>query len=322
MRIDPAVAATRTAVRDTLAGQPDVRAGDLVLAAVSGGADSTALAAALAHVAPRLGLRAGAVTVDHGLQAGSTAHAAQVASTCRDLGLDPVTVATLTVGTAGGPEAAARDARHRALARVADEHGAAAVLFGHTLDDQAETVLLGLARGSGARSLAGMRRRTDTGSGACYLRPFLAVRRQTTVAACVASGLSHWDDPHNTDPAYARSRVRHTALPSIEAALGPGVAESLARTADQLRADADALDEWAKAASADLGVDALRSLPVAVRSRVLRLAAIAAGTPAGSLAAVHIGELDRLVTDWRGQGPVSLPGGLVGVRVCDRLTFR
>src|SRR5206468_2209753 len=157
----------------------------------------------------------------------------EVAGLLGKLGLDPVRSTAVTMPRPGpgapGPEAAARAARYGALDAAAEDYGAAAVLLGHTLDDQAETVLLGLARGSGARSLAGMRRRTDAGPGPCYLRPFLAVRRQATVAACAALGLRHWHDPHNADPAYARSRVRHTALPAIEEALGPGVAESLAR---------------------------------------------------------------------------------------------
>jgi tRNA(Ile)-lysidine synthase len=131
-----------------------------------------------------------------------------------------------------------------------------------------------------------------------------------------------WDDPHNADPAFARTRVRRDALPALEDALGPGVTEALARTAGLLRADADALDEWAKQLTGELSVEALLPLPRAVRRRVLRRAAIDAGAPAGSVSAAHIAELDRLVTDWHGQGPVSLPGGLVGERRCDRLVFR
>ena len=318
MRIDPAVSATRLAVRATLAA---LDAGDLVLAAVSGGADSLALAAALSREAPRAGLRAGAVTVDHGLQAGSAERAEVVAERCRSWSLDPV-VERVTVGRAGGPEAAARAARYAALGAAADRLGATAVVLAHTLDDQAETVLLGLARGSGARSLAGMPARAGR-----YLRPFLGIRRETTVAACAALGLDPWRDPHNTDPDFARARVRSDALPALEAALGPGVAEALARSADLLRDDADALDDWARQClgpnlDQDLDVAGLGALPRAVRRRVLRLAAIGAGSPAGDLAASHVGELDRLVTDWHGQGPVSLPGGLVGERRCDRLAFR
>src|SRR5579863_5592218 len=238
-----AVSEVRNAVRASLAG---LAPGDLVLAACSGGADSLALAAALAFVAPRAGLRAGAVTVDHGLQEGSAARAASVAAVLAGLGLDPVRTASVSVevgtGRAGGPEAAARTARYAALGRVAAGDGAAAVLLGHTLDDQAETVLLGLARGSGPRSLAGMPPRRGV-----FRRPLLGVRRTVTTAACEALGLRPWADPHNADRRFARVRVRLDALPAREGAIGPGVAEALARTAGQLRDDAEVLDEIAQA---------------------------------------------------------------------------
>jgi tRNA(Ile)-lysidine synthase len=313
--MDPAVATIRVAVRAALA---DLDAGDLVLAAVSGGADSLALAGAVATEAPRCGLRAGAVTVDHGLQAGSDDRARGVAACCAGLGLDPVEVATVRVGATGGPEAAAREARYAALAAAAVRLGATAVVLGHTLDDQAETVLLGLSRGSGARSLAGMAPRRGR-----LLRPLLGVRRETTLAACRALGLSPWDDPHNTDAAYARARVRATAMPALESTLGPGVAEALARSASLLRDDADALDGWAeRELQAPLEVARLAALPTAVRTRVLRRAAVAAGAVGGELSAGQVRDIDRLVTAWRGQGPVSLPGGLVAERSCDRLSFR
>jgi tRNA(Ile)-lysidine synthase len=315
VRHDPAVSRTRAAVRAALG---DLDSGALVLAAVSGGADSLALAAALAHVASRQRLRAGAVVVDHGLQPGSAARAAASADTCVALGLAPVDVVPVEVGTAGGPEAAARAARYDALARHADRTDASAVLLGHTLDDQAETVLLGLGRGSGSRSLAGM-----APAAGRWRRPFLDVRRSDTHAACVALGLEPWRDPHNDDPAFARVRVRRDALPALEVALGPRVAEALARTAALLRADADALDEWADAAMTEgMSVEALAALPQAVRTRVLRRAVIAAGAPSGAVTAGHVAEVDRLVVDWRGQRGVSLPGGLVAERRCDRLLFR
>ena len=234
----PAVSQLRSAVRECLA---DLEPGELVLAACSGGADSLALAASLAFVAPRQGLRAGGVTVDHRLQSGSARQAARVAAQLTGLGLEPVQVAAVTVGRRGGPEAAARSARYRALDERGQAAGAAAVLLGHTLDDQAETVLLGLARGSGSRSLAGM-----PGRAGMYRRPFLAIGRDQTRAACGALGLEVWEDPHNADSGYARARVRHHVLPTLEAALGPGIAEALARTAGQLRDDADALDELAR----------------------------------------------------------------------------
>ena len=307
-----AVAEIRNAVRACLS---DLGASELVLAACSGGADSVAVSAALAFVAPRAGLRGGGVTVDHGLQPGSAERAADVAALLGRLGLDPVCSMTVTVGEGAGPEAAARTARYGALDAAAREHKAAAILLGHTLDDQAETVLLGLARGSGGRSLAGMPARRGA-----YRRPLLGLRRAATAAACAELGLRTWQDPHNHDFRFARARVRHQALPALEDALGPGVAEALARTARALRADAECLDELAFAESGQLrescsdpaGLDSgwLRALPAAIRTRVLRDAAIMAGCPHGALTAGHVERIDALVTGWRGQRWVDLPGGV------------
>jgi len=325
---DPAVAAVRLAVRRSLASLT-LRERPLALAACSGGPDSLALAAALAFEAPRLGLRAGGITVDHGLQPGSGERATQVAATLRGLGLDPVACVRAEVtgrgdgGAYPGPEAAARQARYAVIEAAAVEFGATAVLLGHTLDDQAETVLLGLARGSGARSLAGMQVAVGR-----YLRPLLGLRRAETIAACAAQGLEPWDDPHNADHAFARTRVRQRILPLMEDLLGPGIAEALARTAAGLRADTDALDGLAAEAAerirsedGGLEVTALAELPAAIRTRVLRRAAIAAGALPGSLTASHISQLDALVMTWRGQRGTDLPGGLRCVRRYGRLQF-
>lgn len=341
----PAVAAIRLAVRRvlhdvlTLAPPPSAPGAaafsaafsegrpPLVLVACSGGADSMALASALAFEAPRLGVRAGGVTVDHGLQQGSDLRAAEVVSRLHALDLDPVEALTVTVGREGGPEAAARDARYAALDAAAERHGAAAVLLGHTRDDQAETVLLGLARGSGTRSLSGMA--VASGTGGRYRRPFLGLDRQTARKACLVQSLPVWEDPHNADPAYTRSRVRHEALPVLEKALGKGVVEALARTAQLSRDDADALDAWAVAVEPSvrddtgaLEVAKLYALPPAVRRRVLRRAAIEAGSPAGSLFARHIEEVDRLITGWRGQRAINLPGRVAVHRHGGRLVLR
>ena len=310
--LSPVVAAVRNAVRASLAG---LAPGDLVLAACSGGPDSLALAAALAFTAPRAGLRAGAVTVDHGLQEGSAGRAADVAATLRGLGLDPVRAVAVSVTGGGGPEAAARTARYAALEAAAADLGAAAVLLGHTLDDQAETVLLGLARGSGARSLAGMPPRRGI-----FLRPLLGVRRQATADACAALGLSPWADPHNADRRFARVRVRLDALPALEAALGPGVAEALARTAGQLRDDAEVLEQIV-AGERTVAAASLAGLPGAVRSRVLRSAALAAGCPAGALTAAHVTRIDELVTNWHGQRWIDLPGGVRATRRSGQVLF-
>ncbi|ACU77251.1 tRNA(Ile)-lysidine synthetase [Catenulispora acidiphila DSM 44928] len=322
----PAVAAIRLAVRKTLSG---LAPGGLVLVACSGGADSIALACATAFVAPRLSLRFGGLTVDHNLQEGSAAQAERVVRFLASLGFDPVESLSVRVEGHGGPEAAARVARYGALDAAAERLGAATVLLGHTRDDQAETVLLGLARGSGARSLAGMPAQAGR-----YARPFLDLPRATTVAASAAEGFEPWDDPHNADPAYTRSRVRHAAIPALSAALGPGIPEALARTAKMLREDTEALDAWAAREfdrllepfgdcdlSHYLDVSELSVLPTAVRRRVLRLAALRAGCPGSDLAAVHIEELDRLLTDWRGQGPLHLPSAVAAARRYGKLAF-
>ncbi|MET9107545.1 tRNA lysidine(34) synthetase TilS [Streptomyces zhihengii] len=318
-----AASPARAAAGGVATGRPE----PLVLVACSGGADSMALASALAFEAPRLSVRAGGITVDHGLQDGSAERAAEVAGRLAAMDLDPVEAVTVHVGRAGGPEAAARDARYAALDEAAQRLGASAVLLGHTRDDQAETVLLGLARGSGIRSLSGMA--AVSGAAGRYRRPFLQLDRQTARKACLVQSLPVWDDPHNADPAYTRSRLRHEGLPALEKALGKGVVEALARTAQLSRDDADALDSWAADAAADVRDDTgelecakLFSLPPAVRRRVLRRAAIDAGAPAGSLFARHVEEVDRLITGWRGQGAINLPGRVQARRQGGRLVIR
>ncbi|GAB48588.1 tRNA lysidine(34) synthetase TilS [Mobilicoccus pelagius] len=315
----PAVAATRRAVRRVLEEIPSPRH---VLAAVSGGADSLALAAALAFecdprrpAVVRAGdVRAGAVVVDHGLQEDSAAVAASAAATCRDLGLD-AEVVRVEVAPAGegGPEARAREARHAALEDARLRVGADVILLGHTRDDQAEQVLLGLVRGSGTRSLAGMPPRRGH-----LRRPFLDLDRATTRAACEAAGLLPWDDPHNDDPRYLRVRAR-ALLARVEDDL-PGTSAALARSADLLRDDADALDALADDLLAHVGgtscpVGLVADRPAALRRRVWRGLAVAAGVPAGDLRAGHLAAIDALAVDWHGQGPVDLPGGTRAVRL-------
>jgi tRNA(Ile)-lysidine synthase len=351
-RVEPAVAAARNAVRGVLAGLgPD----DLVLVACSGGADSLALAASVAFEARRVGrsvrsrghgVRAGAVVVDHGLQAGSAEVAERAAEQCRSLGLDPVVVRRADSFDGGGPEAAARDARYSVLEAVAWETGAVLVLLGHTLDDQAEQVLLGLARGAGARSLAGMPRERGI-----FRRPFLGLRRAQTEGVCTASGLEFWTDPTNLLPdegevstgstregAFTplRSQVRGRVLPVLEETLGPGIVEALGRSADQLRDDADLLDalaaellDQARVTAPDmaagdpaehvLDVEVLERAHPALRRRALRLAALAIGCRPTDTTTRHVDALDALVVSWSGQGPAHLPGGAQVGRVCGRL---
>ena len=253
----------RRAVRRALASlHPQDLAGThapaarLALVGLSGGADSLALAAALAAEAGAAGWRAGALVVDHALQERSAATAERAAEQARALGLDPVVVRRVAVRPGSGPEAAAREARYAAFEDVAAELGAAAILAAHTRDDQAEQVLLALARGSGTRSIAGIPPIRTLPGGCVLLRPLLAadagVTRATTVAACAELGLAPWSDPHNADPTYARVRVRERVLPALARELGPGVTAGLARSADLAREDAEALDAWAGCAVAEL----------------------------------------------------------------------
>jgi tRNA(Ile)-lysidine synthase len=323
MSLDPAVAAVRLAVRREL-----VDVGDRpVLVACSGGADSLALLAATVFEARHLSCRVVGVTVDHGLQEGATERAAAVVEQMAGLGADETMSVRVRVDAPGiGPEAAAREARYAALGQAAASLDTHVVLLGHTLDDQAETVLMGLTRGSGGRSLSGMRRAYDD-----YRRPLLDVTRAQTEAACRAEGITWWDDPHNDDPRFLRSRVRRTVMPLLEQELGPGVATTLARTADQLRADMEALDDLAEELLARartgaglevaLDVPLLEAQPPALVSRVLRRAALDAGAPGGELFAVHVAALFSILLGTV-RGEVQLPGHLTAYRSGDSLLFR
>lgn len=306
--LNPTVATGRNLVRSALS---DLGPGSRIVVAVSGGADSLALAAVTAFVADREAYELSAVIVDHQLQPGSAGVAARAAEQLAGLGVR-TDVVTVEVGTAGGPEASARRARYEALTRT----GGDAILLAHTLDDQAETVLLGLGRGSGPRSIAGM-----SPVDGVLRRPFLTLRRAETEHICRAYGLEWWTDPHNSDPAYRRARLRAEVMPLLEDVLGGGVAEALARTADQVRSDSAYLDDIAAAVESPLRVATLRELPPALRSRVLRRAALEAGADASALTASHVIELDRLVTDWHGQVRIELPGGVACVREGDSLSY-
>ena len=324
MSLHPSVAAVRLAVRRTLA---DLEPGDTVVVACSGGADSLALLAATVFEASSASWRVIGATVDHGLQEGSAEHADRVAEQMRGLGVTESVTARVNVTAPGlGPEAAAREARYAVLAEIAERFSACVVLLGHTLDDQAETVLLGLTRGSGGRALSGMRRAFEV-----YRRPLLDLTRADTETACLTEGIEFWTDPHNSDQDLTRVRVRTKVLPLLEAELGPGVAATLARTADLLRADTEYLDVVADAALVSalesdaeqvaLSVTALEQLPDAIRSRVLRLAAVQAGALPAQLFHTHVLEIDRLVTDWHGQKWVELPGHLRALRRDGLLLF-
>jgi tRNA(Ile)-lysidine synthase len=274
--------------------------------ALSGGPDSLALTAIAATLKPTT-----ALVVDHRLQRNSQSVAATAKDHALALGCVAAQVICVEVGTAGGPEAAARTARYAALDAA---RGDAKVLLGHTLDDQAETVLLGLGRGSGAASIAGMRPYNPP-----WCRPLLTVRRAVTHQACDELGIEPWHDPHNSDRRYTRSRLRTEALPLLEEILGGGVAEALARTATALREDNQTLDEMAGQAFAmspadeGLDIDSLAGLPEAIRRRVIRLWLLAGG--ATDLTDRQIRGVDTLVTSWRGQGGVAVGSPLRSERL-------
>ncbi|WP_433758356.1 tRNA lysidine(34) synthetase TilS [Nocardia sp. CA-135398] len=310
-----AVLEVRRAVRGWLA---DYATGDVAVA-LSGGADSLALTAAAVVEADQVD----ALIVDHQLQKGSDKVAAEAAATALALGCRSAHVLPVEVGNDGGMEAAARVARYAAL-DVA--RGGLPVLLGHTLDDQAETVLLGLGRGSGGRSIQGMAAFTDP-----WGRPLLAVRRAVTRQLCIDIGLTPFEDPHNSAAEFTRVRLRNEVLPLLEEVLGGGVAAALARTAEQLRDDSavlDALaDELLRAASDGpaLSIETLATSPAALRRRAIRAWLLAGG--AKSLTNKHLQAVDELVTAWRGQGGVAVGGGtpgrrLVAAREHGRLTLR
>ena len=312
-----AVPAVRNAVRHWL---EKFEAGDTVLVAVSGGADSLALAYALAVEAKKLAITVIGVTVDHQLQSQSAIQAGNVVDQLSDFQLKCV-VKKVRVDISEGLEASARKARYQAIDEVAKAENAVAVFLGHTKDDQAETVLLGLARGSGTRSLSGMAHHNGI-----YIRPLLEISRSQNEEFCKEVGLTHWVDPHNSDSQFARVRVRTEALPTLEKTIGPGISDALARSAHLLRDDADALDHWAKREElhldlADLECAHLETLPRAIRTRILRSAVYAAGAPAGSVSAEHVSAVEALISAWNGQGALSLPGGVKVERISGRLSL-
>lgn len=223
----------------------------LVLVACSGGRDSMALAAVSHIVCTSMGVRCGAVIVDHGLQAGSEQVASEAADRCHALGLGPVIMRNATVQARGeGLEAAARQARYDELCAAAHESGAIAVLLAHTMDDQAETVLIGLLRSRGVDALAGMPQ-VFTRSGATFARPLLTLTRAETTGICEDLGVEYWDDPTNGDAVDGelpddyplRSRVRHDLLPAIERFAGFNVTRHFAESARLARMDKEYLDQ-------------------------------------------------------------------------------
>lgn len=315
----PAVALVRHAVREALDGLP---IGSRLWVACSGGPDSLALVAGASYAAHKEGYVSAAIVVDHGLQPDSAAVAQHAVEQIHRAGMGVTYVEKVTVGREGGLEAAARKARYEAIDRRVDAEGGLnpVILTGHTMDDQAETVLLALARGSGARALSGIPARRGR-----IVRPLLSVRRSDTLAACEALGLEPWMDPTNEpDGGPKRSQLRGIVMPALIDVLGPGVVSGLARSAALLQADADELDRQARVAMRDKAdrhdgwnCEVLAAVPDAVRTRMIKMLAEAEG--AGPLAATHVEALDALVTRFSGQGPVFLPGGYEARREYGRL---
>ena len=288
---------------------------------VSGGADSMALAIVAKLEAADFNLDLVAVIVDHNLQENSAEVATSTKKKLESIGYSDIFVGKANVLVTDGVEASARRARYLVFQQALETYGSKVFLLGHTKNDQAEGVLIGLARGSGTKSLSGMAEISGP-----FIRPFLNVDRSTTQAACDESGIEYWSDPHNLNTEFTRVRIRENILPLIEKEIGPGIIDALSRSAKILREDATALDEWAERTfgevdPTDIEISFLVALPIAVRSRVLRLAIYAAGAPSGSISATHLEPIEAFVSDWRGQGHTSLPGGVKVCRISGRLSL-
>ena len=319
-RLSPAQGLIRLAVRTSLTS--NTKPGQKLLIAVSGGADSLALAAACEFEAKKLGLKIAAAVIDHSLQNNSDKVAAQTAKTLTALGFEVVVVKKIAVGKAGGPEAAARTARYTALETLRQTTKSHFIVLGHTSSDQAETVLLGLVRGSGSKSLSGMSEKTGF-----LLRPLLGIERATTEAFCKDSGIKYWSDPQNQDKKFLRVMIRKHVLPFLEKQLGGSVAASLVRTSDQLREDNTYLEsqadksfkKYAKVSGSGIGFDAkaLEKLPAAILNRVIKKALDSFGSESSR---THVLAVSDLVLSWHGQKPLALPGVRV-VRKGNTISF-
>jgi len=292
-----------------------------ILIGVSGGADSLALAIGTLAECKSADLDLVAIVIDHQLQEGSAKVAEHTSQQLLDLGFTNVEVMKVNVEVIDGMESSARRARYSAFDEAIAKYQPDYFFLAHTKNDQAESVLLGLARGSGTRSLSGIAEVNGI-----FIRPLLGVDRAMTEEVCVENGITPWIDPHNSDSSYARVRVRREILPLMEREIGPGIVDALARSAGILREDADALDELATEYLAgqdpqDLAVEPLRKIPKALRIRVLRQAIYLAGAPMGSLSADHLLPIEALITNWHGQGEISLPGGVKVLRISGRLSL-
>ena len=303
----------------------DFDAGDYVLVGCSGGADSLALAWTTLVVGKRLELKTGVIIVDHQLFPESNSVALNAKKQCEDLGIEEVIIKKVNVEqTHEGLEAAARIARYEAFENVLQETNAQVILLAHTQDDQAETVLMRLTRGSGAKSLSGMAQVSGK-----YLRPFLHLRKKLVHDSLDLIGLKAWQDPANTDHQFLRVKVRHELMPKIVEVLGESAISSLDKTSQLLRLDNQALEDLAQqffesqkdVKTTGLEISELEKLPEAIRTRVLRICAIASGVHPGPFSFEHIEAIDALVKNWHGQGNVDLPGFIQATRVNGSLRF-
>lgn len=300
-------------------------AGDYVLVGCSGGADSLALVWTTSVVGKRLELKVGAIIVDHQLFPESNDVALNAKKQCEELGIQEVIIKKVNVEhNHEGLEAAARIARYEAFENVLHETNAQAILLAHTQDDQAETVLMRLTRGSGAKSLSGMAQVSRK-----YLRPFLHLRKKLVHDSLDLIGLKAWQDPANTDHQFLRVKVRHELMPKIIEVLGESAISSLDKTSQLLRLDNQALEELAQqffesqkdVKTNGLEISELEKLPEAIRTRVLRIFAIASGVHPGPFSFEHIEAIDALVKNWHGQGNVDLPGFIQATRVDHSIRF-
>lgn len=318
-RLSAASAEVRGAVRKVLPAE------GTVLVALSGGPDSLALASATAFEARKAGIGAGAVIVDHQLQEGSNRVAEKAAQQAESLGLNPVIIKQVEVNPEnGGIEAAARDARYAAFEEAATEAGASHVLIAHTLDDQAETVLLGLARGSGPISIAGMREERGL-----FLRPLLGIRKSTLEQMCADEGLDPWHDPHNENSKFLRVKIRKEVIPYLEENLSPGIVEALARTAAIIDEDAAALEQQiseqiediVEVAEAGISISAtwLLTNPIAIRHRTIRM--VLQAEFGVSISRERTLAVASLLENYGEPKRVELPGVIV-TRTKDRLVFQ
>ena len=275
MRRPPAVARVLERVTATARAHEMFLPGTTVLVAVSGGPDSVCLLESLIRLRRLFRIRLQVVHVDHGLRAGSGADAAYVRRLADRHGL-ALHLAPLTDAPARGAsvEAWARRERRGAFARTARAVGAGRIALGHTLDDQAETVLMNLLTGSGLSGLGGIAPVAGP-----YVDPLIEVTRSEVEAFCRSLRLRPRTDPMNEDPRFLRVGLRTRGLPALERAMGRPVREPIARSAEGLREDADELQRQAMAAlgdvvaesadGADLDAVTLLGLPRAIAGRVV-----------------------------------------------------